>query len=81
MEFTQEDLENLAILNKELRVRIHSIKKSLKKQQDPVRINTLTKNLKNLVLVNALIEEHGNTRNLYPKRTAGADKKRTSQKA
>jgi hypothetical protein len=80
MEFTQEDLENLAILNKELRVRIHSIKRSLKKEQDPVRINTLTKNLKNLVLVNTLIENYDN-RNLHPKRTAGADKKRTAKKA
>jgi len=80
MEFTQEDLENLKILNKELRVRIHLIKKSLKKEEDPERINTMTKNLKNLVLVNALIEDY-DTRNIHPKRITRTNKKRIAQKA
>lgn len=80
MEFTQEDLENLKILNKELRVRIHLMKKSLKKEQDPERINTMTKNLKNLVLVNALIEDY-DTRNIHPKGITRGNKKRVAQKA
>ena len=81
MEFTTEDLKHLEVLAREIRAHIHLSQKALAKETDIYKVQQLTKNLKNLVLVNALIEEHGNTRNLHPKRTAGADKKRTSQKA
>lgn len=80
MEFTQEDLDNIGILHREIQVYIHATQKALKKETDIYKVQRLTKNLKNLVLVSALIENY-DTRNLHPKRITRRDQKRIAQKA
>lgn len=80
MKITKQDLESLGILYREIQVYIHATQKALTKETDIYKVQRLTSNLKNLVLVAALIENY-DTRNLHSKRTARRDKKGIAQKA